>query len=78
MRITETKHQVRWHSRQFTTDNSAVPPDPFILTEEFSPMLRRHSAIDPQHTMLRGSAGCAVTANFSEYQLSKAVPGRRS
>jgi hypothetical protein len=42
-------------------------------------MRRWHAEINPQHTMLRGSAGCAVMTvpGFSEYQLSKPVPGRR-
>ena len=43
-------------------------------------MLGWHTAIDPQHAMLRGSAGCAVVAarGLSEDQLNKPVPGRRS
>ena len=39
-------------------------------------MRRWHAEINAQHTMLRGSAGCAVTTvpGFSE---DKPVPGRR-
>lgn len=42
-------------------------------------MNRRHAEINPQHTMLRGSAGCVVmtVTKLSEDQLSKLVPGRR-
>lgn len=42
-------------------------------------MYRWHAEINPQHTVLRGSAGCAVmtASEPSEDQLSKPVPGRR-
>jgi len=42
-------------------------------------MRRWHAEINPQHAMLRGSAGCAVMTvpGFSEDQLSKPVSGRR-
>ena len=42
-------------------------------------MRRWYAEINPQHTMLRGSAGCAVMTvpGFSEDQLSKPESGRR-
>ena len=42
-------------------------------------MRRWPAEINPQHTMLRGSAGCAVMpdSGLSEDQLSKPASGRR-
>ncbi len=42
-------------------------------------MRRSHAESKPQHTMLRGSASCAVMTvpGFSEDQLSKPESGRR-
>jgi hypothetical protein len=42
-------------------------------------MRRWHAETNPQHIVLRGSAGCAVMTapGLSADQLSKPVPGRR-